>query len=296
MFGATRYPVPTVAANVAASPAGRWACAIDPAVTNAAINRSAKPKRCIEPSGAEWYPCGFIVATLSRMPGRVQWGLLLTKLYPWALATILSLFVWQVVAARRAAPPPPPADVKNTLSCNTVMHDVMLGELPEASGLALSVRTPGVIWSMNDSGVPLIYGLDAMGRVVGRIRVSGADINNWEDISVAPCAGKSCLYVADTGNGGGTQRNDVVLYRMVEPAPTDANTAAVETFNAAYPSDEDHESEAMFVAGGQLFLVTKGHPSLVFRFPRGMEKESLATPPRARTGTAGSRGASGPFS
>jgi hypothetical protein len=34
----------------------------------------------------------------------------------------------------------------------------MLGELPEASGLALSVRTPGVIWSMNDSGVPLIYG------------------------------------------------------------------------------------------------------------------------------------------
>jgi hypothetical protein len=217
------------------------------------------------------------------MPGRVEWGLFLTKLYPWALATILSLFVWQVVAARRAAPPPPPADVKNTLSCNTVAHDVMLGELPEASGLALSVRTPGVIWSMNDSGVPLIYGLDAMGRVVGRIRVSGADINNWEDISVAPCAGKSCLYVADTGNGGGTQRNDVVLYRMVEPAPTDSKTSAVETFNAAYPSDEDHEAEAMFVAGGQLFLVTKGHPSLVFRFPRGMEKGSLATLERAGT-------------
>lgn len=211
------------------------------------------------------------------MAGRVQWGHLLTKLYPWALATILSLFVWQAVAARRAAPAAIPADVKNNLTCNTVVHGAMLSELPEASGLALSARTPGVIWSLNDSGAPLIHALDSMGRVVGRVRVDAAHVNNWEDISVSPCAGKSCLYIADTGNGGGTQRNDVVLYRVVEPAPDDAKTSPVETFNAAYPSDEDHEAEALFIAGGQLFLVTKGHPSLVFRFPRGMEKGSLAT-------------------
>ena len=211
------------------------------------------------------------------MTGGVQWGQLLTKLYPWALAALLSLFVWQAVAARRAAPAAIPADVKNNLSCNTIVRDVKLGELTEASGLALSLRTPGVIWSLNDSGVPLIYALDLMGRIIGRIRVTAADINNWEDVSVAPCAGKSCLYIADTGNGGGTQRNDVVLYRVEEPAPTDSKTAPVEAFNAAYPSDEDHEAEALFVAGGQVFIVTKGHPSLVFRFPRGMEKGSLST-------------------
>ena len=209
---------------------------------------------------------------------------LLTTIYPWALAAILIIFVWQTVAARRAAVPAlTPSDVKNTLSCSTVLHDAMLGALPEASGMAVSALTPGVLWSMNDSGVPFVFPLDAMGRVLGRVRVTGADINNWEDISIAPCAGKSCLYVADTGNGGGTQRNDIVLYRTIEPAPTDTKTQAVETFNAAYPSDEDHESEAMFVADGQLYLVTKGHPSLVFRFPRRMEAGSLATLERVGT-------------
>ena len=209
---------------------------------------------------------------------------LLTVIYPWALAAILIIFVWQTVAARRAAAPPTtPADTENTLMCSTVLHDAMLGQLPEASGLALSARTPGVLWSMNDSGAPFVFPLDTMGRVLGRVRVEGADINNWEDISVAPCAGKSCLYVADTGNGGGTQRNDIVLYRTIEPAPTDTKTAAVESFNAAYPADEDHESEATFVADGQLYLVTKGHPSLVFRFPRRMEAGTLATLERVGT-------------
>ena len=212
------------------------------------------------------------------MLGRFSLGHLLSAIYPWALAAILIIFVWQTVAARRGAPAASvPPDVKNNLTCSTVLHDVMLGPLPEASGLALSVRTPGVLWSMNDSGVPFVFPLDAMGRVLGRVRVTGADINNWEDVSVAPCGGKSCLYVADTGNGGGTQRNDVVLYRMVEPAPSDTKTEPVEAFNAAYPADEDHESEAMFVADGQLYLVTKGHPSLVFRFPRRMEAGTLAT-------------------
>jgi hypothetical protein len=203
---------------------------------------------------------------------------LLTAIYPWALAVILIIFVWQTVAARRgAAAPATPADAKNSLSCNTTLHGALLGAVPEASGLALSARTPGVLWSMNDSGVPLVFPLDTMGRVLGRVRVEGADINNWEDVSVAPCAGKSCLYIADTGNGGGTQRNDVIVYRMLEPAPTDSKTSTVEAFNAAYPSDEDHEAEAMFIADGQLYLVTKGHPSLVFRFPRRMEAGTLAT-------------------
>jgi hypothetical protein len=198
--------------------------------------------------------------------------------YPWLLAAILIIFVWQTVAARRAAvAPPPPNSDANSLNCKTLSHAVMLGPIPEASGLALSARTPGVLWSMNDSSTPVVFAIDAMGRVLSSVRITGADVNNWEDVSVAPCGNGSCLYVADTGNGGGTQRNDVVVYRVPEPAPTDSRTMPAETFNAAYPADEDHEAEALFVAGGQLYLVTKGHPSLVFRFPRRMDAGTLAT-------------------
>jgi hypothetical protein len=207
---------------------------------------------------------------------------LLTAAYPWLLATILIAFVWQTVVARRESPPPSTGpDGANELKCSTVARGVMLGMLPEASGLALSVRTPGTLWSMNDSGTPLVFALDAAGRVTGRVRISGAEVNNWEDVSVGPCGNGSCLYIADTGNGGGTQRNDVVIYRVPEPAPTDEHTQAAETFNAAYPADEDHEAEALFIAGGQLYLVTKGHPSTVFRFPRRMEPGALATLERA---------------
>lgn len=203
---------------------------------------------------------------------------MLNALYPWLLATTLISFVWVTVAARRsAAPPPTSSDGKNELMCDTVVHGVTMGSLPEASGLALSARAPGTVWSMNDSGLPFVFALDQMGRVIGRVRITGADINNWEDVTVAPCGNGSCLYVADTGNGGGTQRNDVVIYRVLEPAATDSHSAPAESFNAAYPADEDHEAEAMFVANGQLYLVTKGHPSLVFRFPRRMEPGTLAT-------------------
>jgi hypothetical protein len=211
-----------------------------------------------------------------RLPASLR--SLLTSAYPWLLAAILIIFVWQTVAARRAAPPPAPSsDGTDELMCSTVMHDAMLGQLPEASGLALSAKTPGVLWSMNDSGVPLVFPIDQMGRVLGRVRITGAEINNWEDVTIAPCGSGSCLYIADTGNEGGTQRNDVVLYRVLEPSVTDTHTPPAEAFNAAYPADEDHEAEAMFVADGQLYLVTKGHPSLVFRFPRRMQAGTLAT-------------------
>lgn len=203
---------------------------------------------------------------------------LLASAYPWVLATILIIFVWQTVAARHGAPPVVPPDDSGELVCSTVAHGVMLGPLPEASGLALSTRSPGILWSMNDSSLPVLYRIEAAtGRVTGDVRITGADVNNWEDVTVAPCEGGMCAYVADTGNGGGTQRNDVVVYRVPDPGPSDTKTPPAESFHLAYPADEDHESEAMFVAEGQLYLVTKGHPSLVFRFPRRADSESLAT-------------------
>jgi len=211
------------------------------------------------------------------MPLSTSVRALLTAAYPWALATVVMIFVWQTVAAHRAAAPLPPSDTSHELKCDTVTHGVTLGVLPEASGLAVSGRTPGVLWSMNDSSLPEVVAIDQAGRVLGRVRLTGAEVNNWEDVSVAPCAGDSCLYIADTGNGGGTQRNDVVIYRTREPGASDTKSAPVEIYNAAYPADEDHEAEALFVADGQLYLVTKGHPSLVFRFPRRMEAGTLAT-------------------
>jgi hypothetical protein len=212
-------------------------------------------------------------------------GVIRNAAYLSLLVALAIVLVWQAVAARRTAERTEISEAAATattgqtdeLSCDTVAHGQPLGVLPEASGLALSLRTPGVIWSLNDSSAPVVIALNPSGQVLGTVRITGADVSNWEDVSVAPCGTGSCLYVADVGNGGGTQRNDVVIYRVPEPTPTDKSTAPAEVFNAAYPENEDHEAEAIFVADGQLYLVTKGHPSRMFRFPRTMPAGSLVT-------------------
>src|SRR5688572_994382 len=82
-----------------------------------------------------------------------------------------------------------------------------LNGLAEASGAALSRRTPGVIWSHNDSGQPLLHAVDASGQSRGRVRIPNATVEDWEDISVAACSGGSCLYVADIGDNNRARRS-----------------------------------------------------------------------------------------
>jgi hypothetical protein len=157
----------------------------------------------------------------------------------------------------------------NALECRAAGPIVRLRDLPEASGIAASRRTPGTFWAHNDSGEPVLFAIDARGTVKGRVRVTGASVNDWEDIDAGPCPHGSCLYIADIGDNSG-RRKHVTLYRVAEPKPGDDATAAVETFHATYP-DRPQNAEALFVTNdGDVFLITKGDPGdvVLFRFPR----------------------------
>ena len=46
----------------------------------------------------------------------------------------------------------------------------------EASGLARSQRKPGLLWTMNDSGKPLLYALDTQGNHLGRVDLRNDDM------------------------------------------------------------------------------------------------------------------------
>lgn len=168
-----------------------------------------------------------------------------------------------VIVGQQDVPP------SSTSKCRPVGTIVRLPQLPEASGVAASRGTPGVFWAHNDSGDPVIYALDSGGAVKGRVRVTGASVDDWEDIAVGRCPQGSCVYVADIGDNSG-RREHVTLYRVAEPRPDDAATNPVEAFQAAYP-DGPHDAEALFVAGdGDIFLITKGDPGPValYSFPR----------------------------
>ena len=93
-------------------------------------------------------------------------------------------------------------------------------ELIEASGLAASRRTPGVLWSHNDSGDSArLFALRDDGAPLLQLRLPGVDAVDFEDLSIADCPDDSgpCLYVGDVGDNF-RARDDQIVYAMPEPA------------------------------------------------------------------------------
>lgn len=139
----------------------------------------------------------------------------------------------------------------------------------ESSGVAVSRRYPGVLWTHNDSGDgPLLYATNLAGDDLGRYLVPGAVNYDWEDIALAHCPGepRDCLYIADTGDNN-ERRRSVTLYIVPEPSTPPrpaANddpvrvTARARAVRVKYP-DGSHDVEAIWVEpDGSVQLVTKG--------------------------------------
>jgi hypothetical protein len=142
-------------------------------------------------------------------------------------------------------------------------------QIHESSGVAVSRAHAGIFWTHNDSGDPLLYAVDAEGKTAGRVRVTGAAVEDWEDVALAPCpAGGDCLYVADIGDND-AERPSITVYRIPEPAPDAAESAPAEVIRLRYP-DGPHDAEAMFVLGGAIHVVTKGEsgPIILYRASR----------------------------
>jgi hypothetical protein len=149
---------------------------------------------------------------------------------------------------------------------------ILVPELPEGSGLAVSKRTPGRLWAHNDSGQPVIFALDSSGKVTGRVQVTGAMVDDWEAIAVGPCGNRSCLHIGDIGDNE-ANRKRVTVYRLPEPETASGSAAVAEVFHATYP-DGAHDAEALLIDGdGRLYIVTKGEtgPVAVYRFPAALK-------------------------
>jgi hypothetical protein len=158
-----------------------------------------------------------------------------------------------------------------------------VGELREASGLALSRRTPQLFWSHNDSAEPVVYGVDVNARIRARIRVAGASVMDWEAVTTAPCASGDCLFIGDIGDNKRVRRG-ITIYRVDEPSPEQQASANVHTLEGMYP-EGPQDAEAMFVAQGALYIVTKGDsvPVRLYRLPAldadgQMQKLELVAP------------------
>jgi hypothetical protein len=185
-----------------------------------------------------------------------------------------------------------PAAQQSAPACQPTGSLMRLAGLPEASGLAASVATPGRLWSHNDSGKPEIFALDAKGTVTGRVGVSGATVEDWEAIASGKCGTGTCLFIADIGDNA-ARRKQITVYRIPEPVNGAASVKVDAVIRGSYP-DGAHDAEALLAApDGVLYIVTKGEtgPVALYRMPR--EGWGGATTRLERVGSALQKGKAG---
>lgn len=165
-------------------------------------------------------------------------------------------------------------------TCEVVEANMPLPpDVSETSGLARSARDPALFWTHNDAGnEPELFGIGSTGELAQRVQVTGADLVDWEDIEMAPCGDRSCLYLGDIGDNDG-QRDHITIYRVPEPRSTATDTEPAEALHARFP-DGPRDAEALFIASaGDLFVVTKGRREAIalYRYPAPQQPGEVVT-------------------
>jgi hypothetical protein len=172
------------------------------------------------------------------------------------IVTVIALFYLPAAAQQPATRP--------SVQIGRIEHPA----LSESSGIVASRTQAGVFWTHNDSGNdPVLFAIDRFGKSLGEWRV-GAGNSDWEDIAIDD---QGRLYIADIGNNG-RKRPEVCVLRLPEPRIGDAAARPLQverSWRLHYAGGERFDSEALFIHGGQGYLVSKdigGRPARLFRF------------------------------
>ena len=182
------------------------------------------------------------------------------------------MFLMLTIIALMSSSPPAAAAQQSVPACQPTGSPVQLSGLSEASGLAVSRRVPGRLWTHNDSGEPVLFALDARGSVTGEVQVTGASVEDWEAIAVGPCGAASCVHIGDIGDNE-AGRSRITIYRLPEPDAAGGSAAVADVYHATYP-DGAQDAEALLIdRDGRLYVVTKGEtgPVAIYRFPAQLQ-------------------------
>ena len=153
-------------------------------------------------------------------------------------------------------------------------------DLTESSGLAISRRTPNVLWTHDDAGEPNLFRFTLSGEV-SKHEVPGAHNRDWEDIASAGCPGLGdCLYIGDIG----AERSDpqvITVYVATEPRGEGPATV-VEQWNLSWPGvPRDAESLIVHPCTLDAWILTRTNPPEVYKIPAERGRTEVALLPVA---------------
>ncbi|MFF0345907.1 hypothetical protein [Kribbella sp. NPDC004875] len=126
--------------------------------------------------------------------------------------------------------------------------------IKESSGLAKSVKHPGIYWTVNDSGdTGRVFAVDQSGKVKAVLKF-GAKVTDVEALGIDR---DGTLYIADIGDNK-ENRDQIEIYTVPEPETLEDQDVKYHRFDFTYP-DGAHDAETLLIEPGtsQLYIVTK---------------------------------------
>jgi len=143
----------------------------------------------------------------------------------------------------------------------TTAGSVASPALVEISGIAASRTQTGVLWGHNDSrDGARVYAIGPDGSDLGGYDIAGAFAFDWEDMAAGPGTDPttSNLYIGDIGDNFSIRGGRITVYRVPEPdlEGLEGPLTGTVALEFEYP-DGSYNAEALFVAEGSIYVVTK---------------------------------------
>lgn len=170
---------------------------------------------------------------------------------PWAASATMTLATILPVVAKN--------DLES-LASDAVDEICILDDdrVHESSGLAFSLRRPGLVWTHNDSGDKAkLYAFDQSGKFTGQVSLK-YKAKDWEDMAGITQGNVHRLVVADCGDNRG-KRKTISLILFDEPDPTrKTKLKRFQEVVVRYPNGaHDCEAIAVDAVRNEVLLFTK---------------------------------------
>jgi len=203
-------------------------------------------------------------------PGGRAIGTTTTAATPLSSTTTTSVPPTSTIPASVSATLAPGASACDPYQSTITRGAVASASLLETSGIAASRLADGVIWAHNDSGdQAVLYAIGPNGEDLGSTSLGQGLAFDWEDLAIGPGPepDRPYIYVGDIGDNFGIRDGRITVYRVAEPDPYSLQeTVPIERVFELEAPGGPHDFEALFLADGSIFVVTKDARSArVFR-------------------------------
>jgi len=130
--------------------------------------------------------------------------------------------------------------------------------IKESSGVVVA---GGKIWTHNDSGDPVLYGIDKTGKISDAIYV-GVKNKDWEDLAKDDAGN---IYIGAFGNNA-NKRHDLQVLKISDPSKEEDKVATPELIEFSFPdqhlfppaeNEQNFDVEAMIWFNNSLYLFSK---------------------------------------